>query len=448
MRKYIILILMAGIAFCYTLPSIAQLSGSYDVGGGNNDYTNPEAAAVALQTSGVSGPVIFNIYSGTYDGQIDLPGTIVGLSATNTVAFQNAVGHTPVITSSSGQGFNFTGADYITIQGLTITGCLSNSIYNNYSGEDYSEFNRFIGNTISNEQIAGRVGIYLKYASDCQIIGNNIDGCYYGISNYYGTRILFANNMISNGGYHGIREYFGQDNEFYYNSVYTASPLGTGTRAAFYLGYSTNTIVKDNIFYQGSDGGPTTAKYAVILTPYPCYATVSDFNDLYAPNVNVGLYGVAQNTLADWRTATGMDANSISANPSFVSISTPADLHINDPSPVMGVGTPLASITSDFDGDHRDPTTPDMGADEYVIIVPPDPVDDLVITITSSTDITLSWSPALNALQYHIYKSTTDPTSGFVMIGSTADITYIDAGAITGGSISFYYVTSDNEPME
>lgn len=445
MRKYIILILVAGLLSCYALPSIAQLSGSYDVGGGYNDYDNPVAAAVALQASGVSGPVTFNIYTGTYDGQIDLPGTIVGLSATNTVTFQKAPGHTPIITSSSGQGFNFTGADHITIQGLTITNCLSNCIYNNYSGSDYSDFNRFINNTISNEQVAGKVGIYLKYAADCQIIGNNIDGCYYGISNYYGTRTLIANNMISNGGYHGIREQFGLDNEFYYNSVYTISPLGTGTRAAFYLGYSTNTIVKDNIFYQGSDGSPTTAKYAVILTPYPCYATVSDFNDLYAPNVNVGLYNGAQNTIADWRAATGMDANSISDNPNFVSLSTPANLHINDPSPVMGVGTPLAIITDDFDGDHRDPATPDIGADEYVIMVPPDPVEDLVITLSSSIDITLTWTLISGAQQYHIYKSITDPGSGYILLGSTTDTTYTDNDAIIGESKSFYYITADNE---
>ena len=450
MRKHIITLLMIGTICCFTQPCNAQLSGNYDVGGGNNDYTNPVAAAVALQTYGVSGPVTFNIYSGTYDGQIDLPGTIQGLNETNTVTFQNAPGNSPVITSTSGHGFNFTGADYITIQGLTITNCSSHGIYNNYSGADYSDFNTFIGNTISNIQAAGKVGIYLKYASDCQIIGNCIDGCYYGISNYYGTRIMFANNMISNAGYHGIREYYGLDNSFYYNSVYTASPLGTGTRAAFYLGYSTNSTVKDNIFYQGSTGTPTTAKYAIILTPHPCYATVSDYNNLYAPYVNVGLYGLAQNTLTDWRNATGMDGNSISADPNFVSISTPGDLHITEPSPVMSIGTPIPRISDDFDGDSRDPVTPDIGADEVAPPAPP-PVEDLIIILSGSTDdstdITLLWSTVPTAQQYHIYKSS-DPYTGFTLVGSTTNTTYTDTNAIIIELTSFYYITADDQPID
>src|SRR5207237_479387 len=70
----------------------------------------------------------------------------------------------------------------------------------------------------------------------------------------------------------------------------------------------------------------------------------------------------ARATLANWQAATGQDANSLAVNPSFISTT---DLHITGPaSPVNNAGTPVTGFTTDFDGDTRDATTPDIGADE------------------------------------------------------------------------------------
>ena len=160
--------------------------------------------------------------------------------------------------------------------------------------------------------------------------------------------------------------------------------------------------------------------------------------------------GTSYTTLLDWQTATGWDANSISADPFFVSPSIPFDLHVDFPSPIDSAGTPIAEITIDFDGDPRDPVTPDIGADEFAA-AQPETVDDLVITLSTTTDdstnITLIWSPALNAQQYHIYKSS-DPYTGFTLIGSTPDTTYTDTSAIISEIKSFYYITTDNQPTQ
>ena len=50
-------------------PTEAQLSGSYTIGGGGN-YTSFGAAVTALTNNGVSGPVTFNVLTGTYNEQI------------------------------------------------------------------------------------------------------------------------------------------------------------------------------------------------------------------------------------------------------------------------------------------------------------------------------------------------------------------------------------------
>jgi hypothetical protein len=70
------------------------------------------------------------------------------------------------------------------------------------------------------------------------------------------------------------------------------------------------------------------------------------------------------------------------------------------------------------------------------------PIDDLVITLSSNTNITLSWSTLMNALSYHIYKSTV-PGAEFGHIGSTSDTAYVDVDAVVNASAGFYYVTTD-----
>jgi hypothetical protein len=238
----------------------------------------------------------------------------------------------------------------------------------------------------------------------------------------------------------GINSNIGTNDQMYFNSIM----MNSGTALRF--SYSNNVVAKNNLcFMQGSGDD-----YAITIThSLSTYPVISDYNDLYAPGNYVGSY-LATNrpTLLDWQTTTSLDLHSISANPSFVSIVFPYDLHVVAPSPVDNAGTPIAGFTTDFDGDARNASTPDIGADEFAAAGPPEAVDDLVITLSSSTDdstnITLIWSQVVGAVQYHIYKSITDPNSGYVQIGSTSGTTYTDTNAIIGQTKSFYYVTADN----
>ncbi|MCC7429895.1 hypothetical protein IT568_03535 [bacterium] len=94
----------------------------------------------------------------------------------------------------------------------------------------------------------------------------------------------------------------------------------------------------------------------------------SDYNDFYVNTANstsyIGYYSAtAQATLLNWQTATAQDANSISANPNFIS-DTNVHIATNIPSPADGVGIAIPLVTNDIDGDLRnDP--PDIGADEF-----------------------------------------------------------------------------------
>ncbi|MBK8553415.1 MAG: hypothetical protein IPL53_21065 [Ignavibacteria bacterium] len=68
--------------------------------------------------------------------------------------------------------------------------------------------------------------------------------------------------------------------------------------------------------------------------------------------------------LSSWQNWTGKDSNSVSADPKFVSNT---NLHIDttQKSPVSNAGIAITGVTTDFDNDIRNLSTPDIGADEF-----------------------------------------------------------------------------------
>ncbi len=176
----------------------------------------------------------------------------------------------------------------------------------------------------------------------------------------------------------GILAGQGYGDKYYYNSVNLTGQLSnssSGGAAAFAIGdanlttVGTNVDVRNNIF--SLTGSSTTAggNFWAVYTPATTLTgSVLNYNDLYCNGTgvtnNVGRFnGTNYTTLAAWQAATAMEANSVAGNPQFNSAT---DLHINPAAgtPVESAATPIAGIGSDIDGDARNGSTPDMGADE------------------------------------------------------------------------------------
>jgi hypothetical protein len=107
------------------IPAQLALSGNYTIGSGG-DYTTITEAVAALQTEGISGPVIFNILNGTYTEQVVMI-AVTGASETNTITFQSQSGNPAdvEIRFNSGSGAIFTvnlsGASHLRFKNIRLT---------------------------------------------------------------------------------------------------------------------------------------------------------------------------------------------------------------------------------------------------------------------------------------------------------------------------------------
>ncbi|MEI6765238.1 MAG: PKD domain-containing protein [Bacteroidota bacterium] len=442
-----------------------QLSGTKVIGTAPSDYTTFSAAVTALNSSGISNSVVFQVKPGTYNEQISI-GAVNGTAANKTITFES-LNHdsTSVIlqfnssaTASNNYVLRLNGTDYVTFRQMTIqrtdtlayaqvvdissgathntfsnniikgttkanlntycaligsTNALEDSYnvftqnkflygsfgfyylgqgstmpesgtqitYNTFSGQNYraiymtSQRSAKINNNIISTASANSnyVGIYGQYANDSlRILKNRLDlstgtGIYLANCNETSSiRGLIANNFIAVGGTstaHGISLNNVKLECIYNNSIHIYSSSAASGRALFLNGSITATLYIINNVLANTGGG--YCYYADATTGTP--VTSSNYNDLYTTGSYVGSWKSAGNTalLSDWRTASSLDANSVSADPLFTSAS---DLHASSGT-IHGAGTAALlyfSITDDIDNQSRS-NPPDIGADEFNI---------------------------------------------------------------------------------
>ncbi|HEX3100627.1 MAG TPA: choice-of-anchor D domain-containing protein, partial [Pyrinomonadaceae bacterium] len=169
----------------------------------------------------------------------------------------------------------------------------------------------------------------------------------------------------------------GSSARLYYNSVAMTGDRGVSSSTPSFglaiAGVDPTVELKNNIFFTTQTavaGGPGALSFAIGLSSSAYTNLDSNFNVFYSAGAQDGgfrtrglLTGFTDlANLAAWRTEVSDDANSLEVDPLFVA--PPSDLHLQLVSPVVNVGTPIPSVTVDFDGETRSATTPDIGADE------------------------------------------------------------------------------------
>ena len=122
-------------------------------------------------------------------------------------------------------------------------------------------------------------------------------------------------------------------------------------------GLSRGITIIDNIFTNDANG------YVYYVNNVDTSLWVDHHNNIYNFNstADFSYLGAAVSDYATWVTGSGT-MNTENVDPYFASAT---DLHISN-NFLNGLGTPIASVTDDYDGDLRDATHPDMGADEFI----------------------------------------------------------------------------------
>ncbi len=238
---------------------------------------------------------------------------------------------------------------------------------------DRTNSTKVIGNKFvsSDYRYSENYAINLNYCNDSlKILNNEITGKFrYGIFNYrtnYNptttTTALIANNAISipyTGSYNCYAIQC-NDNEYvdYINNSIN-NQNGYSNDRAYNTTGSSNIRLINNIF-------STKTGYSIYVNGFT--DGTCDYNNYYTESAFKARWNTTDySSIEEYRTASGMDVNSISVYPRFVSDS---DLHtfekaLNE----TGDNSVNALVSTDIDGDIRDASKPDIGADEFDLII-------------------------------------------------------------------------------
>lgn len=305
-----------------------------------------------------------------------------------------------------------------------------------------------------------------------------VNGIYDFNGNTTGASVKIYNNRVAIGSgivpttipIYGIREnaVSGSLIDISFNSVYVGgtATAGTANSAAFRKDASNFVNLKNNVFYNARTNTGATGVHWGISTNNITYASIGS-NDYFADGTG-GVLGTTTNsaagnqlTITAWRTAVPADLGSVSQTPNYVNAgSSPPDLHINPaiPTQLESGGVAVAGITSDFDGDTRNATTPDIGSDEFAgtgLDLSPPAISYFLLgnsgvaaTRTLATTITdLSGVQLASAGAPRIYykKGVGGPyfaAQATTIVGAdfTFTIDYTNVGGIVVGDTIYYYV--------
>ncbi|MEO8148964.1 MAG: T9SS type A sorting domain-containing protein [Bacteroidia bacterium] len=278
----------------------------------------------------------------------------------------------------------------ILVDGNYFYQCVGAVIFSNASFTNLSH-----GNVLSNNviELSAGAAIYINKANDISIFNNKITGAFgssnsvamidvrnctgkaiiqsnqiifknnlFGIgftnnTGHFYDKSLIANNMVSMKGNYSYSCFLFQ------NSKYVQCSYNTGLLDSTNMSYNnvfyggTYMDVSNNCFYNKAGG--------YVMDGIAGATNInSDYNNLYTTGSLYFEANVSPNNLQGWQALTGQELHSLNVVPSFVSYN---DLHLLNDYNLDASATYIANVTTDADGNARNLTTPDIGADEVTI---------------------------------------------------------------------------------
>jgi PKD repeat protein len=271
-----------------TIISCNSLSGTLIVDkSGNGQFTDIPTVINALAYCGINGPVTIRIRPGTYTGRVVIPGTIPGVSATNTITLDGGSRDSTKLevtasTPSQYAVIALNGADYITIKNLTLE-----NLHATYAcavhfgaGADY--------NTVENCILRVSNTTTSSYAIPVIMSSSEAAPTGYGNSGNYN---LIKNNVLI-GGYYGFRMYGTS------TAVHAMGNQVIGNTIQEFYYYGTYYYYIKNLLFQYNKVHKPRYAYAYGVMAYYTYNSVFDGNTINPGNYGLMLY-YHQNTGTD-----------------------------------------------------------------------------------------------------------------------------------------------------
>ena len=360
---------------------------------------------VIIDSLNIVGGTGFGVHINNQSQYITIKNSTINVGTTSTVTSNAGIVISGSQTTAITAGNN---AQYITIN--------NNNIIGGYYGitvlGEAGYLNNY-GHVISNNRVRDfyLYGIYLANADSSIVNNNDINRATRGaVSTFYGIylntsrNIKLHNNKIRDAGTGTYTAYpiylvncvssLGYENEFINNTIHNINTTGifygiyslttaltgakfyhntiahhltssTGAiRGAFFSVATTNVDFRNNIISLSGSG--TGTKTNIYFTAASSGFTSNNnvlFNNATGGINLIGYWAANQITLANWRTASGQDLNSVSINPVFTNLASgllnPISVNVDN------IGTPLGVLT-DIDENIRSTTTPDAGAFEFI----------------------------------------------------------------------------------
>lgn len=377
----------------------------------------------------------------------------IGISAVAVVSAGNGNG-----LNISGNDLSATGANAISYTGIYAEGVDGVTVYNNTIGNfdgsnDENDKCIWIANSTKNATVSSNRINNLAYA------GTGGYGCHgiYVSTETVAANVLVVNNAIANltGDGWDYDSPFLLDNtmgialigtqsgiNIYFNSIHLAGSALNELDAmsmGIYLAAGSaanvrNNIVANNLGLLATKGYGSSAVYAAASNTQFALANHNDYyvNPSGAGNKFIGQIGAAGSaTLAQWKTATGQETNSISADPLFTSAS---NLALQSGSPALNAGIAITGITTDINNAART-VPPAMGAFEGKLLVSAKIFLQGAYSsgLGRHKDVTAAWAAVLNANALNQPYNTTAfgnynggenvPAGFFTSTGAATDIT-------------------------
>jgi hypothetical protein len=260
--------------------------------------------------------------------------------------------------------------------------------------------------TLSNSTVSGRV--LLQQTSRTNILNNFLQNTLQLISSsgWAQTPMKIYNNVIIGGSAQGSVAYGFWTNsssyfDFYHNTIYMNTPTMSGY--AIYINPSTGIVnVKNNIVYRYDSN---TSNYIFRYPNIEAYVGyINSDNNLFYRNGTS--FSNNYNSLAAFSDSTGLDTNSVYADPMFGTVNY-AD--VNSFKATSGIlnnfTTSLSAVTTDINGNPRNPNHPTAGA--FEMDGPPTamtPIQSLQVCAGSDTTLYANFI-SNTSLSYAWYKN-------------------------------------------